>query len=102
MVNERDRKYLDIILTPIRVCADYKPKMGKRDQNPLDLDGFQRLYRADPFYNWFGLYNPLMYTAHRAAGGMTSIYRQLGIGGENLSCGGEGGGAGRPHPLGWG
>ena len=84
MVNERDRKYLDIILTPIRVCADYKPKMGKRDQNPLDLDGFQRLYRADPFYNWFGLYNPLMYTAHRAAGGMTSIYRQLGIGGENL------------------
>jgi hypothetical protein len=38
------------------------------------------MYRADPFYNWVGLDSPLMYAAHQAAGGMTSIYRQLGIG----------------------
>ena len=84
MAGERDQKYLDAILTPIRICADYKPKMGKGNRNSLDLESFQKLYRADPFYNWFGLYNPLMYTAHKAAGAMTSIYRQLGIGGENL------------------
>lgn len=38
------------------------------------------LYGADPFYRWIGLDSPLMYAAHKAAGGMTSIYRQLGIG----------------------
>jgi len=31
------------------------------------------MYRSDPFYNWVGLDNPLMYAAHKAAGGMTSI-----------------------------
>ncbi|MCK6578742.1 MAG: hypothetical protein L6Q98_11610 [Anaerolineae bacterium] len=35
-------------------------------------------------YNWFGLDNALMYAAHKAAGGMTSIYRQIGIGCEAL------------------
>ena len=50
----------------------------------LSLDQFQALYRADPFYNWFGLDNPLMYAAHKAAGGMTSVYRQIGIGCERL------------------
>lgn len=38
----------------------------------------------DPFYGWFGLDNPLMYAAHKAAGGMTSVYRQIGIGCERL------------------
>jgi hypothetical protein len=33
---------------------------------------------------WLGLDNPLMYAAHKAAGGMTSIYRQIGIGCQNL------------------
>jgi len=42
------------------------------------------MYRSDPFYNWVGLDNPLMYAAHKAAGGMTSIYRQIGIGCERL------------------
>jgi hypothetical protein len=42
------------------------------------------MYQSDPFYNWIGLDNPLMYAAHKAAGGMTSIYRQIGIGCENL------------------
>lgn len=45
---------------------------------------FQTLYQADPFYNWFGLDNPMMYAAHKVAGGMTSIYRQIGIGCERL------------------
>ena len=45
---------------------------------------FQNLYRSDPFYRWLGLDNPLMYAAHKAAGGMTSIYRQIGIGCEAL------------------
>ena len=31
-----------------------------------------------------GLDSPLMFSAHKAAGGMTSIYRQLGIGSERL------------------
>jgi len=46
----------------------------------MTLEQFQALYRSDPFYNWMGLDSPLMYAAHKAAGGMTSIYRQIGIG----------------------
>lgn len=42
------------------------------------------LYGVDPFYHWMGLDSALMYAAHKAAGGMTSIYRQLGIGAERL------------------
>lgn len=76
--------YLDIILQPIRICARYKPKMGHGAKTGLTLNEFQKLYREDSFYSWFGLDNPLMYTAHKAAGGMTSIYRQIGIGCEVL------------------
>ncbi len=50
----------------------------------MSLEQFQTVYSSDPFYNWLGLHSPLMYTAHKAAGGMTSIYRQLGIGCERL------------------
>ena len=42
------------------------------------------MYGEDPFYSWIGLDSPLMYAAHKAAGSMTSIYRQLGIGGERV------------------
>ena len=35
-------------------------------------------------YHWVGLDSELIYAAHKAAGGMTSIYRQLGIGCERL------------------
>mgnify|MGYP000737026729 CR=1 FL=1 len=81
-----DAKYLQLVLDPIRICAKYKPKFG---QGTLGGDGltlarFQTLYRTDQFYNWFGLDNPLMYAAHKAAGGMTSVYRQIGIGCEKL------------------
>ncbi len=80
-----DKEYLKIVLDPIRVCAKYKPKFGQGAKGDgLSLPEFQNLYQADAFYNWFGLDNPLMYAAHKAAGGMTSIYRQIGIGCEKL------------------
>ena len=62
----------------------YKPKLGQGRGQGYELEAFQKLYGTDPFYSWFGLDNPLMYSAHKAAGGMTSIYRQIGIGCERL------------------
>lgn len=56
--------------------------MGR--QNEVDLDSFTSLYGSDPLYHWVGLDSPLMFAAHKAAGGMTSVYRQLGIGCERL------------------
>ncbi len=80
-----DAEYLAIILDPIRVCKKYKPKFGKGTRGGgLTLSEFQTLYERDSFYRWFGLDNPMMYAAHKAAGGMTSVYRQLGIGCEAL------------------
>jgi len=84
VVQDRDARYLNIIISPIRICANYKPKMGRGGKSGLSLTAFQEMYRRDPFYSWFGLDNPLMYAAHKAAGGMTSVYRQIGIGCENL------------------
>ena len=80
----KDASYLTILLDPLRSSALYKPKFGRGNSSGLNLDDFRTLYSADPFYAWFGMDNPLMYTAHRAAGGMTSIYRQIGIGCERL------------------
>lgn len=79
-----DEDYLTLVLDPIRVCAKYKPKFGQGKGDGLTLAQFQSLYQADPFYSWFGLDNPMMYAAHKAAGGMTSVYRQIGIGCEKL------------------
>lgn len=79
-----DAHYLETILTPIRVSAKYKPKFGQGVGPGYSLEQFRRLYEADPFYSWFGLDNPLMYAAHKAAGGMTSVYRQIGIGCEQV------------------
>ena len=84
MTAERDAQYLKTVVDPIRVCAKYKPKFGQGRSLGLALPEFQALYQADPFYAWFGLDNPLMYAAHKAAGGMTSVYRQIGIGCEKL------------------
>ncbi|OHB76544.1 MAG: hypothetical protein A2Z34_08210 [Planctomycetes bacterium RBG_16_59_8] len=81
---ERDRQYLAYVVNAIRVCADYRPKLGHGTDKGYSLAQFQKMYRSDPFYNWIGLDNPLMYAAHKAAGGMTSVYRQIGIGCENL------------------
>jgi hypothetical protein len=82
--NPNDKDYLAILTGYIQVCARYKPKLGHGAKAGYELDEFQHIYRADPFYNWLGLDNPLMYAAHKAAGGMTSIYRQIGIGCESL------------------
>jgi len=75
-----DDTYFDLLARAVRICARYKPKFGTGKADGLSLAEFQALYGADPFYNWVGLNSPGMYAAHKAAGGMTSIYRQLGIG----------------------
>ena len=75
-----DDEYFRVIAGARRVCAKYRPKFGRGRKGGLTLSEFQSLYGADPFYSWLGLDSPLMYAAHKAAGGMTSIYRQLGIG----------------------
>ena len=76
---------MQIVLDPVRICAEYKPKFGLgRAVDGLGLSEFQELYQRDAFYRWFGLDSPLLYAAHKAAGGMTSIYRQIGIGCEKL------------------
>lgn len=67
------------------MCRRYKPKFGLGNKEEgLDLARFLSLYGADPFYSWIGLNSDLMYAAHKAAGGMTSVYRQIGRGCENL------------------
>ena len=84
MPSKNDKKYFNIVIEPLRVCKNYKPKLGHRGRDGYSLREFRRFYGADPFYKWMGLDTPLMYAAHKAAGGMTSVYRQLGIGCERL------------------
>ncbi|NEQ62196.1 MAG: hypothetical protein F6K53_34250 [Moorea sp. SIO4A1] len=85
MVNNRETEYLKTFLAPIKKCKTYRPKFGQGNSDKgLSLSGFKTLYGSDPFYAWVGLDTELMYAAHRAAGGMTSVYRQIGIGCERL------------------
>lgn len=84
MAITQEARYLKLLVDPIRVCAKYRPRMGQGANAGLALEAFQELYRADPFYSWYGLDSPMMYAAHKAAGGMTSVYRQIGIGAERL------------------
>jgi len=84
MTKSYDERYLQILLRPIKVCAKYRPKLGHGNKEGYTLEDFQNIYGSDPFYSWMGLDDPLMYAAHKAAGGMTSIYRQIGIGCESL------------------
>jgi len=79
-----DRKYLEMFLEPLYVCADYLPAFGTSGTDGLKLADFQSLYGADEFYSWIGLDSPSVYAAHKASGGLTSIYRQIGIGSERL------------------
>ena len=83
-VQARDAGYVDIILERVQVSASYKPKFGQGGRVGLTLREFRGLYSADPFYAWFGLDDAMLYAAHKAAGGMTSIYRQIGIGCERV------------------
>ena len=79
-----DHEYLGLILDALAVCQNYKPKFGKGIKAGLTFDEFRALYQKDSFYTWFGLDSPLVYSAHKAAGGITSIYRQIGIACERL------------------
>ena len=84
MTDAQNIRYRDILISPIDECANYTPKFGHGRNGGFSLVEFQSLYGADTFYKWLGLDNPLMYSAHKAAGGITSIYRQIGIGCERL------------------
>jgi hypothetical protein len=79
-----DDRYMEVLRGPLRVCQGYKPKFGRGQKGGLEVAEFQELYRADEFYAWFGLDSPLVYAAHKAAGGITSLYRQIGIACERL------------------
>ena len=46
---KREKKYLEILLEPLRISAKYKPMFGKGKKGGLSLEEFQSLYRADPF-----------------------------------------------------
>lgn len=81
---DQDDNYFELLAQPLRVCASYKPKFGTGGSKGWTKAEFQAEYAADPFYHWVGLDSALVYAAQKAAGGMTSIYRQLGIGGERL------------------
>jgi hypothetical protein len=81
---EWEEKYLNLLLDPLDACANYKPKFGTEEAAGVSLEQFKTMYGGDPFYHWVGLDSDLMYAAHKAAGGMTSIYRQLGAGCDNL------------------
>ena len=81
-MTSQDEEYLDILLDPIETCKAYDPKFGQ--SSAVSLADFHVLYGTDPFYSWLGLDNPLLYAAHKASGGITSLYRQLGIGSERL------------------
>ncbi len=81
----KDEQYLETFLLPLRKCKSYRPKFGRGGpKKGVSVDEFKLLYGSDPFYSWVGLDSALMYATHRAAGGMTSVYRQLGIGCERL------------------
>ncbi len=79
-----DKEYLDLFLEPIRLCTDYLPKFGTDDEAGISLSEFRALYGGDPLYHWIGFDSKLMFAAHKASGGITSLYRQLGIGCERL------------------
>ncbi|CAB5026650.1 MAG: hypothetical protein F2881_10545 [Actinobacteria bacterium] len=80
-----DDKYVEVLVAPIRRSRGYRPAFGQGDaEDGLSVTQFQTLYGGDPLYSWVGLDSELVYAAHRAAGGITSVYRQLGIGCERL------------------
>lgn len=79
-----DKNLVETFLGPVRKCADYTPAFGHGGTDGLTLVDFQALYGKDPFYAWIGLNDPLLYAAHKAAGGLTSVYRQVGVGSERL------------------
>ena len=84
MTEKQKIRYIELLLSPVRECANYSPKFGHTKDGGFSLAEFQFLYGSDVFYKWLGLDSPLMYSAHKAAGGITSLYRQIGTGCERL------------------
>jgi len=82
--NGEDARLQEVFLNPIRSCADYRPAFGQAARSGLQVAEFQALYGRDPFYSWLGLDTAVVYSAHKAAGGLTSVYRQIGVGAERL------------------
>lgn len=82
MTSDREESYLRLLLEAIERCQHYEPRLG--GQEPVTLNHFIEQYSADPFYRWVGLDTVQVYRAHRAGGGITSLYRQLGIGCQRL------------------
>jgi len=79
-----EKVYLRHLLDALAVCSEYRPKLGHRAEDGYTLEAFRELYGSDPFYSWLGLDSPSVYAALRASGGITSLYRQIGIGCERL------------------
>ena len=80
-----DEELVEIFLQPIRKCEKYRPAFGQgKSDSGLTVSEFTALYGGDPFYSWLGLNAPVIYAAHKAAGGLTSLYRQVGVGSERL------------------
>lgn len=79
-----DKEFVKTFLTPVRKCATYRPAFGQSNSDGVGFRQFEQIYGNDPFYSLIGMSVPSVYAAHRAAGGMTSVYRQLGIGAERL------------------
>lgn len=79
-----DSELVAVFCEPVRLCATYKPAFGRSGNEGVDLAGFTDIYGADPFYAYLGLDSPSVYAAHKAAGGLTSVYRQIGVGSERL------------------
>jgi hypothetical protein len=72
-----------VLLNAIRVFRLYKPHFGVGRE--MSLQDFEAVYSNDVFYSWFGLNTAEVYRAHRLAGGITSLYRQIGVGCERLT-----------------
>lgn len=84
MKEEQKIRYRELLISPVRECANYSPKFGHKKEGGFSLVEFQSLYGHDAFYRWLGLDSLLVYSAHKAAGGITSLYRQIGTGCERL------------------
>ena len=82
MVNEE--LCMAIIENTLSVCDRYKPKFGVGKSKGLSFDQFREIYSSDAFYSWFGLSSSRVYATHKAAGGLTSIYRQIGTAMERI------------------
>lgn len=79
---QRDERYVTYLLGAIRQAARKPPQFGTgRD---VSLAEFKALYGGDPFYAWIGFDSELLYTAHKAGAAMTSLYRKLGDGCQEL------------------